>query len=211
MAAGARPVPWGSFGGTRKWLSGLTDLSSPLEWCGCGGAGPCHPPWPCPPGDSEFLGAYVKSPPSSPRKVFLIAGAEQGGLGNTRQPGRRPFLGQDTRAGTGTGAEAARKSVPFPPGSFCALLAASSHLPSCLPPSPSQLAPGGARTKVGPAEGAGGQGQEVRSSQTGLWGWELGAGQAGGLSSPHPQHPSPVGQPPVQKEAPALASTWKKA
>lgn len=51
VAAGARPVPWGSFGDTRKWLCGLTDPSSSLEWCGCGGAGPRHPPGPSPRGD----------------------------------------------------------------------------------------------------------------------------------------------------------------
>jgi hypothetical protein len=61
----------------------------------------------------------------------------------------------------GTGAEAARKSVPFPPSSFCTLLTASSHLPSFLPPSP-KLSSGGALTKVELTKDAGEEGQEVR-------------------------------------------------
>ena len=44
----------------------------------------------------------------------------------------KPFLGQDTRAGTGNRSRGCQEVSPFPPRSFCALLMASSHLPSFL-------------------------------------------------------------------------------
>lgn len=82
--------------------------------------------------DSEFLRACgeVSCPPSSENfRSLESAEAAQGTPGSLggghswdRIPGQEP----------GTGAEAARKSVPFPPRSFCALLTASSHLPSFL-------------------------------------------------------------------------------
>lgn len=60
----------------------------------------------------------------------------------------RPFLGQDTRAGTGTGAEAARKSKSAPSLPEHSVLC--SRLPHTVFPSflPPKLAPGGALSKV---------------------------------------------------------------
>lgn len=162
--------PLGNFGGTRKWnplpwLLSLTDQSSSLGWRGCGGAWLLHLPVPFLPETQNSLGPPEESPPVLAQKslpdLWSSAEAAQGTPGSLggghswdRIPGQEP----------GTGAEAARKSVPFPPRSFCALLTASSHLPSFLPPSPSKLAPGGALTKVEPTEGAGEEGQEVRIS-----------------------------------------------
>ena len=84
--------------------------------------------------DSEFHRAYreFSCPHSSesPPDLWNRAEAAQatpGSLGGGHSWDR--ILRQEP----GTGAEAARKSVPFPPRSFCALLTASSHLPSCLP------------------------------------------------------------------------------
>ena len=84
--------------------------------------------------DSEFQRAYreFSCPHSSesPPDLWNRAEAAQGtpgGLGGGHSWDR--ILRQEP----GTGAEAARKSVPFPPRSFCALLTASSHLPSYLP------------------------------------------------------------------------------
>lgn len=122
-------------------------------------------PVPFLPETQNSLGPPEESPPILAQKslpdLWSSAEAAQGTPGSLggghswdRIPGQEP----------GTGAEAARKSVPFPPRSFCALLTASSHLPSFLPPSPSKLAPGGALTKVEPTEGAGEEGQEVRIS-----------------------------------------------
>lgn len=183
VAAGARPVPWGILGVQGSAISYAAALGSHrsiivpgVVWLWWSLAPSPSTTLPFLPLIQNSFGPMKKAPPFVAQKSLpdLRSGARLP-REHTRQPGRRPFLEQDTRAGTGTGLRLPGSQSPSLPGHSCS--ARCFLTPSFLP---SQLAPGGALTKAEPAGDAGEEGQEGRISQAGLWGSELGATQVGG-------------------------------